>query len=1300
MRDDMGIKIHLLGKVHVEVFGQVCSFPYRQVKYLLAYLAMERQMAPRSLLAQMLWPGIGGDVAAGRLRQALHNLHRSLNTDETIISASRSEVGLHPQTKIWIDIHAIKEHVEKGRLPSLRKILSSTPVQFLGEEKSDGHRWNAWVKKHRDGFEQTLDAAFHLILQSDKESNGTDELLDWAARWVRWRPLADAPQCAMAELLLEAGRPQEAAQQLARYRKELAERLGRKPDPECLELHNRAQFLCEGRDRRKSGGHGKDGLAAMASSAGSFHRYFVWIIAIGPQDPELEDGFGLVDEHLNLCFDMAKKIAQEYGGFPSVTVKGWIEIRFGLENQQADVIQAVRAAFALRQAVPPGHSPYIGLHCGKLMVDASFSIFIGDVGEKAASVALRDRSGQGVVLSAEAWAILRNHRQIRAEVEKLGNPGAPVADEPAYRLKSHQVFPELHGRAKFVGRKEELAMIRAQAAQVLAERSGRMIWVLGEAGIGKSRLVMEAGAILPGEMAKVVYRCSFQQQRTLLYPVANLVREFFALSGVSRPAGAQRLREGLARFAVDDPDIVRIWTIWLGLAGQETPVGNAAVGDKETLMESLLDILPRFLSHSPRLLMLEDFHWADLGSMELVARFLQNLANLPVLLLLTTRHRLPTLEGIAPETFLDLGPLAQSSSLTMLRNIRGGAREDDLAIVGRAAGVPLYLEALASDALPKARGGCGIADIAAPPADLLSILDATVSIGRVYLDVLQAAAVIGEVFTQDCVLALLPDTTAARFGEALAFLTKHGIWKKQQGGIAFRHMLVRDAVYNGTPASRRRHLHAAAAECFSAMEQGVDPAYLGWHYLHADMPGAAAEHLLAAAQRSLSLGMASQAAALYREIVQLIPPASATPADAATDLAAHCGLYLSESQISGYTAEATVAALADLAQACDRHGEQGACRLTVSHGQWLVLGATRGCQSALEFVRSLAEPEDSPERLPLFRGLRNYQLGWCFFWLGQASQAEWHLLSVVGEEQIATVVGPAGIMVGSPGFREKALAYLAILKVLHGESGGGLAAALLARERASDPSLAWSDTRGFVQAMGMSLHYWTRCPQKALAGAEALLGGAERCGGKIWVVFAQAVASWAEIVLDRPSAPAIKGIEASERDIEKSWHFGSAFVALLHADALIHAQRDACGVLARGLRCIHRLRIHVLRPELHYLAGRHYRRLGQLRKARRHFLRAIRAGREAALPCALRAAREWASLSAGEACWPEDRADLAEALSLLEGEADLPAGLQGRLDAMLERLAATPEGGDPGSPGRRGGEGESHSYDEEELTVS
>ena len=190
----------------------------------------------------------------------------------------------------------------------------------------------------------------------------------------------------------------------------------------------------------------------------------------------------------------------------------------------------------------------------------------------------------------------------------------------------------------------------------------------------------------------------------------------------------------------------------------------------------------------------------------------------------------------------------------MLRSLHGGLREDDLAIVERSAGVPLYLEALALDGLPKARRGPGVADILAPPADLLSMLDATVFIGRLYLDILQAAAVIGEAFTQDCILALLPDKTAAQFAEALTYLTKHGIWKQRQGGIVFRHMLVRDAVYDGTPAGRRKHLHAAAAECFSAMEQGADPAYLGWHYLHADMPDAAAEHLLVAAKRSLTFG--------------------------------------------------------------------------------------------------------------------------------------------------------------------------------------------------------------------------------------------------------------------------------------------------------------------------------------------------------------------------------------------------------------------------------------------------------------
>jgi DNA-binding SARP family transcriptional activator len=859
MRSHTGIKIYLLGKVRIEVFGQERSLPYRQVRYLLAYLAMERQMVSRSLLTQMLWPGVGADTAASRLRQALHTLRSSVDINEPLIAASRLEVGLHPKTKICSDIHAIREHVGKGNVYALRKNLLSSPTQFLAEEKPDGLRWNAWVKRHRDEFGQLLDTAFHLILQSDEESNSTDALLDWAVRWARWRPLADAPQCAMAKLLLKAGRPHEAAQQLAIYRKELAERMGRKPEPECLELHNRAQFLCQGQDRRKQGGHGQGGLTAMASPAGSFHRYFVWILAMGPQNGGVEDGLGEVDEHLNLCLDMATKIARDYGGTSSVTARGWIEIRFGLGNELDNFVQAVGAAFALRQAVHQGHSPYIGLHCGKLMVDTMFSIFIGDVGEKASSVARLDPSGQGVVLSAEAWAILRNHRQIQATVKKLGNPA-----HPAYRLESYQTYLAPPSRTRFVGRKKELAMIRTQAGQVLDAGSGQMIWVLGEAGSGKSRLVMEAGAIIPGEMAKVVYRCSFQQQRTLLYPAANLVREFFALVGATRAVGAQRLREGLAHFDVVDPEIVRIWTVWLGFADQETPAGSAAVGDKETLMESLLDILPRFLSYDPRLLVIEDLHWADMGSMELIARFLQVLANLPVLLLLTTRHRLPTLEGIASnESFLDIGPLTQAAGLAMLRSIHGEAREDDLAIIERSAGVPLYLEALASDVLPKATSDLGVADIPAPPADLLSILDTTVSIGHPYLDVLQAAAIIGEAFTQGCMLALLPGKTAAEFAEASAFLIKHRIWERRQVGMVFRHMLVRDAVYHGTPVCRRKHLHAAAAEYFSVIEQGVDPAYLGWHYLHADMR--------VAAKRSLDLGVVRQSTALYREIGQIVP---------------------------------------------------------------------------------------------------------------------------------------------------------------------------------------------------------------------------------------------------------------------------------------------------------------------------------------------------------------------------------------------------------------------------------------------
>jgi hypothetical protein len=403
--------------------------------------------------------------------------------------------------------------------------------------------------------------------------------------------------------------------------------------------------------------------------------------------------------------------------------------------------------------------------------------------------------------------------------------------------------------APLVGRDAELARLRATLAETRTAGSCRAVTVVGEAGIGKTRLAREL-ALAEGDGTTVVAaRCLAHGDGATFLPLLAALRR----------AGPEHVLAG-------EPDAELVLTRLSALAeGQPT----ASLGESYWSIRRLLEALAR---ERAVLLILDDAHWAEPALVDLV-EYLADRAEAPVLVLSLAR---PELERTVGEV-IALGPLAADDARAI---VAGTAEVDDGTrerIVALAEGNALYAEQLASFA---AEGGEGL-----PPT-----LDAVLAgrLGRLAASeraILQRAAVLGREFSMGAVAAL----AAGEAAPSLLALSRAGLVHPAASadpgddGYSFHHGLLRDAAYATLTKSDRADLHARAAEWLDGRDR-VDDVIVGHHLEQATHArralGEPADELaLAAGHRLGEAGMrvwrqndTGAAIGLFRRSLALLPP--------------------------------------------------------------------------------------------------------------------------------------------------------------------------------------------------------------------------------------------------------------------------------------------------------------------------------------------------------------------------------------------------------------------------------------------
>ncbi|HEY0133046.1 MAG TPA: AAA family ATPase, partial [Nannocystis sp.] len=418
-----------------------------------------------------------------------------------------------------------------------------------------------------------------------------------------------------------------------------------------------------------------------------------------------------------------------------------------------------------------------------------------------------------------------------------------------------------------VGREHELASLAALLDACIDEPAARAVGVVAPPGMGKSRVrheLVRAALRRHPDLLVVLGRCDLMQAGAPYGPLADALRRLCGLCGDEPPATARaslRARTGLhlpaeaaGRVATFLGELCRI-----PAADDPSPALHAARNDpkmmRDQVLRAFVDLLRGELQHAPMLLILEDLHWGDVLSVGLVEQALRELGELPLCVLVLAR---PEAQELFPTFWtelhvLPLRPLARRACERLALEILRPALGDDLdpeavaRIVEQAAGHPLYLEELVR-AVAEGRHDTLPETVLAMLVARLSQLDPGAR------QVLRAASVFGESFTQSDLAALLGDVSG--LDASLAVLVRGEFVQSAREGWdgaerhKFRHALLRDAAYSLLTAEDRRAAHRLACAHLEAM--GAEPAALAEHAHAAEDRALAARYHVEAAGAALA----------------------------------------------------------------------------------------------------------------------------------------------------------------------------------------------------------------------------------------------------------------------------------------------------------------------------------------------------------------------------------------------------------------------------------------------------------------
>jgi DNA-binding SARP family transcriptional activator len=805
------LRVRLLGGLRLELDGRSLEMPPgRRLRALLAWLALNPGPQPRARIAARFWPDVLDESARGSLRTALLELRRALGAEAArYLQATPDTIGVGPAEGLWVDVCAFELAVEKGDLDQALALASDELLPELDDD---------WVHEARDAHRQAVGSVLAGLAERAEASADLTAAVDYARRIVALDPLDEQASQRLIRLLTAAGDRPAALAAFARLRDRLRDELRIAPSASTRQVVEQVRA-----------GDPADARAGPASADTATVALLFTDLA-GSTEILGQLGDEAAERLRRSHFGMLRDLAKAHGGHEVKSLGDGLMIVF------TSTVDAVGCAVAIQQAArhpaAQGDGPQllvrIGLNVGEPIrhEDDYFGTPV------VVAKRLCDDAEPGTILASrlvEAIVGTRGRHRFR-DVGALALKGIaePVpACEVLWQQEIEQALPlppalerELEG--SLFGRAPELEQLRQRFDRV-CHKGLACVLLAGEPGVGKTRLMAELCRIAHGEGATVLYgRCA----EDALRPYEAFVE---ALRGyvIACPADRLRIETGpgrpwLARLV---PEVTELLP-----ETRDAPAGDAEA-ERWRLFDAVAGLLESAARAVPVVLALDDLHWSDRTTLQLLDHLVRTTPHARVLVLGTYRdtevegshplaEALARLRRARTLDLIRLEGLSESAVGELMSATSTVAAERDLVrpVFEETEGNPFFVQEIMRE-LDATTGD----ETDRRPSDVLASLGVPDSVkdlvGRRLARLSEAAnrvigiaAVLGREFEVETLerLAGLPEDELLDVLEEAVDARVVAEIPRVPGRLTFAHALVRETVYEGLSATRRARLHLRA----------------------------------------------------------------------------------------------------------------------------------------------------------------------------------------------------------------------------------------------------------------------------------------------------------------------------------------------------------------------------------------------------------------------------------------------------------------------------------------------------------
>lgn len=951
------LAITVLGGLGIQLDGaeSPLELPTRKGRALLAYLALSPALTrSREHLAAVLWERSAEEQARASLRQTLSSLRRVLpGTGSAIVNTDAHAVWLDERA-IRVDARDFERLAAQPSPESLEQAVALYRGDLLDGFSLREEAFEDWAAGERRRLREVALQAFSELLSHFATSERLESGIQIAERLLMMDPLQEWAHCALMGLYSRSGRRDAALRQYQECTRILDRELGIAPAEQTQRL---AADIGRESDSFEAPSVTAREEAPRDEPAVTFPAERKQLTALCARirdivdDADPEAALERVDPVLE---SMVEAVARFEGTVSQVRGDG-VTALFGAPQAHEDhAVRACYAALAIRDAIATSREAdlRIGVHSGEAVVRTvgdEHSRHYDAVGAVARVTdhidALLDPGQIGI--TAEVARRSEGFIEVlpigKRSLEGVANPVELFALRARSALRSRWEVRSARELTRFVGRDAEMHRL-GELLECAASGSGQVAAVVGEPGIGKSRLVHEFlnSSAVAGWTVLETGATSHDTGTTYL-PIANMLRTWFEIGERdAREQAAGKLRAGVR--AIDDalePMLAPLCAL-LDFPVEDSYWSTLSPPQRRRrTLEALNAVLLRYSLARPLMVVVEDLHWVDVGTQAVLDHLVESVGATRVLLLFT--HRPEFRHEWFTKTYfsqLRLDPLGAENADRLLSALLG--ENPRLAwlrrqLIERTEGTPLFIEESVRALVETGAlsGGQGAYRLARPvesfeiPSTVQAVIAARIDrLPANAKGLLQTAAVIGKDVPVE-LLAAIVDVDEDSLREFLDTLQSAEFLYRTRlvtdSEYTFKHALTHQVAYETVLKERRRAVHVRLVELIeeiyaNRLDEQVER--LAHHALGGELRDKAVHYLLRSASKAIQRSAHQQAIEYLERGLELIESLPISQARLRQELELHKALGVTMMAAKGWAAREVLDAYTRARELCEQLGDE------------------------------------------------------------------------------------------------------------------------------------------------------------------------------------------------------------------------------------------------------------------------------------------------------------------------------------------------------------------------------------------